>query len=173
LPVKNAQLKTSSAILAYARVLDLGGVSGKFDAIVPYTALSGTAEVSGNPAERKVDGFADPRFRLSVNFCGAPAMTLKEFKDYEQDLIVGANLQVSVPSGQYDDSRVLVYRQVLTATDHEHAQPYNPACHPFDGSPLQHGHSVKSLTATLAPGRRASGRRHGAVVGVEVFIEEM
>jgi hypothetical protein len=107
LPVKNAQLKTSNAVLAYARVLDLWGVSGKFDAIVPYTMLSGTAEVAGHPFERNVDGFADPKFRLSVNLYGAPALTLKEFKDYEQDLIVGASLQVSVPAGQYDDSRVV------------------------------------------------------------------
>ena len=107
LPVKNAQLKTSSGVLAYARVLDLGGLSGKFDAIVPYTFLSGTADALGHPVERNVDGFADPKFRLSVNLYGAPALTLKEFKDYEQDLIVGASLQVSVPSGQYDDSRVV------------------------------------------------------------------
>ena len=107
LPVKNAQLKTSSGILAYARVLDIGGMSGKFDVIVPYTFLSGTAEVLGHPFERNVDGFADPKFRLSVNLYGAPALTLKEFKDYEQDLIVGASLQVSLPSGQYNDGRVV------------------------------------------------------------------
>jgi hypothetical protein len=69
--------------------------------------LSGRAEVAGHPFERNVDGFADPKFRLSVNLYGAPALTLKEFKDYEQDLIVGASLQVSVPSGQYDDSRLV------------------------------------------------------------------
>ncbi len=38
---------------------------------------------------------------------GAPALTLKEFKDHRQDVIVGASLQVSVPSGQYDDSRLV------------------------------------------------------------------
>jgi len=38
---------------------------------------------------------------------GAPALTLKEFKEYEQDLIVGASLQVSVPSGQYDESKLV------------------------------------------------------------------
>ena len=107
LPVKNAQLKTSNAVLAYARVLDLWGVSGKFDAIVPYTMLSGTAEVAGHPFERNVNGFADPKFRLSVNLYGSPALTLSEFKDFEQDLIVGASLQVSVPASQYDDSRVV------------------------------------------------------------------
>jgi hypothetical protein len=107
LPVKNANLKTSSAVLAYARVLDLWGKSAKFDAIAPYTWLSGSAELDGEPVDRNVSGFADPRLRLSVNLYGAPAMTLQEFKDYEQDLIVGASLQVSVPSGQYDESKLV------------------------------------------------------------------
>jgi hypothetical protein len=99
LPVENAQLRTSSAVLAYARVLDLWGKSGKFDAIVPYTSLSGTAELAGQPVEREANGLADARFRLSVNLYGAPALTLQEFRNYEQDLIVGASLQVSVPCG--------------------------------------------------------------------------
>jgi hypothetical protein len=54
-----------------------------------------------------VGRYADPRIRLSINLCGAPALTLKEFKDYEQDLIAGAILQVSVPWGQYDDTRLV------------------------------------------------------------------
>ena len=107
LPVTNAQLKTSNAVLAYGRVLDLWGKSAKFDAIVPYTWLSGTADFAGQPLQRKVDGFADSKFRLSVNLYGAPALTLKEFANYEQDLIIGASLRVSVPSSQYDSSRVV------------------------------------------------------------------
>jgi hypothetical protein len=107
LPVKNAQLKTSSAVLAYARVFEIWGKSGKFDAIVPYSGLSGTAEVAGQPFERNVSGLADPRFRLSVNLYGAPALSLREFRNYQQDLIIGASLQVSAPAGQYDASRVV------------------------------------------------------------------
>jgi hypothetical protein len=107
LPIKNANLKTSSPVLAYARVLDLWGQSAKFDAILPYTWLSGSAERADEAVARNISGFADPRFRLSVNLYGAPALTLKEFKDYEQDLIVGASLQVSVPSGQFDPSKLV------------------------------------------------------------------
>ena len=107
LPLTDAELETDSAILAYARVLDLGGMSAKFDAIVPYTWLSGTANYRGDPVEREVDGFFDPRLRLSVNFLGAPALSLKDFARYQQDLIVGASLQVSIPWGQYDSSRVV------------------------------------------------------------------
>jgi hypothetical protein len=45
--------------------------------------------------------------RLSVNLLGAPAMKLPEFRSYQQDLIVGAGLQVSVPAGQYDETRLV------------------------------------------------------------------
>ena len=107
LPVKDPDLKTSSAVLAYARVLDLWGKSGKFDVVVPYTWLSGTAVYAGETIQREVDGVADAKFRLSVNLYGAPALSLKEFADYRQDLIVGVSLQVSVPIGQYDSSRLV------------------------------------------------------------------
>ncbi len=32
---------------------------------------------------------------------------MKEFANYKQDLIIGASLQVSVPSGQYDSSKLV------------------------------------------------------------------
>jgi hypothetical protein len=107
LPITDPNLETSSAVVGYARVLDLWGKSAKFDVIVPYSWLSGTAQLAGRPQEREVDGLADPRFRLSVNFIGAPALDLKDFHAYQQDLIVGASLQVSVPAGQYDPSKAV------------------------------------------------------------------
>jgi Putative MetA-pathway of phenol degradation len=107
LPITDPTLATSSAVVGYARTLDLWGTSGKFDVIVPYTWLSGSAIYQGNPVQREVNGFGDPLVRLSVNFYGAPALALPEFRSYEQDLIVGASLQVSVPAGQYDDTKVV------------------------------------------------------------------
>jgi len=107
LPVTNPHLDTSSAVVAYGRVLDLWGMSAKFDAIVPYTWLSGTAEYKGDTVSRNVHGFANAAFRLSVNFYGAPALTLKEFTGWQQDLIVGASLRVIAPVGQYDDTRLV------------------------------------------------------------------
>jgi hypothetical protein len=106
-PLTDPDLDTSSAVFAYARVLDLWGRSAKFDVIVPYTWLDGTARFLGEPLQREVDGLADPRFRLSVNFLGAPALSLQDFASYEQDLIVGASLQISAPLGQYDPGRLV------------------------------------------------------------------
>ena len=107
LPVTNPNLYTRSAILAYVRTLDLWGRSGKFDVIVPYGRISGSAQFQGQPQERDVSGLWDTRFRLSVNFYGAPALSLKEFQNYRQDTIVGASLQVSVPTGQYDSTKLV------------------------------------------------------------------
>jgi hypothetical protein len=107
LPITNPDLNTSSAVLGFARSLDFWGRSGKVDFVAPYTWLSGSAELDGEPVSRRVSGFADPRFRLSVNLYGAPSLTMKEFPAFHQDLIVGAALQVSVPWGQYDDTRLV------------------------------------------------------------------
>lgn len=107
LPITNPKFDTSSVVVGSARVLDLWGKSGKFDVIVPYSGLSGTAQLAGKPRERTVDGLADPRFRLSVNFYGAPALGLKDFRSYHQGLILGASLQVSVPAGQYDSTKAV------------------------------------------------------------------
>jgi hypothetical protein len=107
LPITNPNLNTSSAVIAYARVLDLWGLSAKFDATVPYTWLSGTADYLGQTIPRNVSGFANPTFRLSINFYGAPALALKEFADYEQDLIIGASIRVTPPWSQYDDGKLV------------------------------------------------------------------
>jgi hypothetical protein len=82
-------------------------MSAKFDAIVPYTWLSGTADYRGQTMSRTVAGFANPSFRLSINFYGAPALTLKEFRDWQQDLIIGASLRVDPPWSQYDDTKLV------------------------------------------------------------------
>ena len=107
LPASNPDLTTSSAVVAYVRVLDIAGKSAKFDVVAPVTDLSGSVDFDGQQLRRDITGLADPKFRLSVNFLGAPALSLKEFAGFEQDLIVGASLQVSAPAGQYDGSRIV------------------------------------------------------------------
>jgi hypothetical protein len=106
-PLSNADLRIDTVLLGYARTLDVWGRSGKFDVILPYSWLSGSAEFEGMPREREVSGIGDPRLRFTVNFYGAPALSLKEFADYEQDLIVGASLQVTAPAGQYDPNKLV------------------------------------------------------------------
>jgi hypothetical protein len=106
-PLTNADIDIDFTFLGYARALDLWGLSGKVAVVLPYAWLSGTADFMGQPRERDVSGFGDLRLSLSVNLYGAPALSLEEFAAYQQDLIVGASLHVSVPLGQYDSDRLV------------------------------------------------------------------
>ena len=74
----------------------------KFDVIVPASSFVASGLVDGQPRQREMAGLGDPRFRVSLNLFGAPALSAKDFANYRQDLIVGVSLQVSAPVGQYD-----------------------------------------------------------------------
>jgi len=106
-PITDAKVRVDAGLLAYARSLDVWGLSGKFLAVLPIAEASGSAKLRGQGHDRDVFGLADPLLRVSVNFFGAPALTLEEFATYQQDLIIGATLQVTAPLGQYDSSKLL------------------------------------------------------------------
>ena len=107
LPVTDAHLEVHTAVLAYARSIDVFGTSGKVDVILPYAWLSGSALLAGQPRTRDISGFGDPRFRLSVNLYGAPALSLEDFLAWEQDLIIGVSLAVTPPLGQYESDKLV------------------------------------------------------------------
>ena len=107
IPLENGQINIKTTVLSFARSLDVWGRSGKFDIVVPEARLEGSALFAGEPRERNVTGLIDPRFRFSVNFYGAPSLSLAEFPNYQQDLIIGASLAITPPLGQYDSSRLI------------------------------------------------------------------
>jgi hypothetical protein len=106
-PLTDAQIRTDSGVLAYVRTLDSWGHSAKFDVMTTVTSLSGSALYQGESRERDITGMSDARFRYTIMLHGAPAMTLKEFARYQQDLNIGVNLAVSTPTGQYDSSKLV------------------------------------------------------------------
>jgi hypothetical protein len=107
LPVTDPKLTVAGPFLAYARTVELWGESGKVDIVLPMGRLQGSAIYQGAPVSREVSGLGDPLVRVSVLFRGAPAMTASEFRSYRPDLILGASVQVSLPLGQYEGSRLL------------------------------------------------------------------
>lgn len=107
LPIENTDVELHATFFAYARSLDFFGKSAKFDVVQPYAWASGSATAKGRFGEREVSGPADTRFRFSVNLYGAPALSMKDFANYRQDTIVGASVEVTAPSGQYDGDHLL------------------------------------------------------------------
>ncbi len=107
IPLQDAKLNINTVVFAFARSMDVFGRSGKFDIVVPDARLTGSALFAGEPKERNVTGLIDPRFRVSVNLYGAPAMSLAEFPSYQQDVIIGVSLAITAPLGQYDSSKLV------------------------------------------------------------------
>jgi hypothetical protein len=106
-PVTNASMTIQGPIGGYARALDLWGLSGKGSAVLGWQCLDGSGEVGTVNRTRSVCGLTDPAVQLSVNFLGAPALTLHEFPKYKQKWLVGASLRVTAPLGQYDADRLI------------------------------------------------------------------
>ncbi len=106
-PIEDARGDVWSAAGGLVRAIDVGGLSGKIGLVVPFATGTWKGTLSGADTSTSRTGFADPQVQLAVNFIGAPALTLTEFRGYRQKTVVGAQLTVSVPLGQYYPDRLI------------------------------------------------------------------
>ena len=107
LPVEDVDGKIDGVVLSYLRGLAIAGKSALLTVSVPFVNLDLEGLLLDQPASRSVKGFGDPQVRLSVNFFGAPALTPKEFRAYQQKTIAGASISVGMPFGQYDGDKLV------------------------------------------------------------------
>jgi len=107
LNLQNANLEVNIVIAAYVHIFELFGQSAKVDLFIPRTKIDGDAIFQGSYITRKTQGLGDIKTRFSLNLYGAPALSLKEFSSYKQDLIVGTSFQITAPTGTYDDDRLV------------------------------------------------------------------
>ena len=104
---KSGNYTLTSEVMSLTHILDVGGQSGKLTLVLPYGQLTGSSAIGGRTVNASAEGLSDPLIKASVNLYGAPALTLDQFKNYQQDLIIGASLAASVPWGKYDDNQLI------------------------------------------------------------------
>jgi hypothetical protein len=107
-----AQAKSGSYTLTteavnLTRIIDVFGQSGRISLLVPYAQLSGTGTLGPQNINASAEGLSDPVVKISANLYGAPALSLEEFKNYKQDLIIGTSLAASIPWGKYNSEQML------------------------------------------------------------------
>jgi len=107
LGLEDPNLNINSAFLVYARTFSFFGKHSKFDLIMPYAGMDGTALQFGKPVSREVSGMGDSKARISLNLFGAPALSAQEFGTYQADTVIGISLQATIPTGQHDGSRLI------------------------------------------------------------------
>ncbi|QWE01403.1 transporter [Polynucleobacter sp. JS-Mosq-20-D10] len=97
----------TSEVMGLTHIFDAGGQSGKLTLVLPYGQLTGSSTIGGRTVNASTEGLSDPLIKAAINLYGAPALTLDQFKSYQQDLIVGVSLAASVPWGKYDDNQLI------------------------------------------------------------------
>ena len=107
LPITDPDVKVDIAQLGYVRAIDIAGKSAKVGLLVPYADLNGSGYFNGEFITREQTGFGDPAIYFTVNLYGAPALSYKEFKDYQQDTIVGFTFKLTPPLGAYDKDKLV------------------------------------------------------------------
>ncbi|MEN9901347.1 MAG: hypothetical protein RL651_11 [Pseudomonadota bacterium] len=104
--VTTNKFQLNTEVLAYNRTFDFFGQSGKVNLIVPYAQLHGHTTTGSQVISGSSVGLTDPIIRLATNLYGAPALSVEEFKHYQQDLIIGANLSAALPWGEYNSNQL-------------------------------------------------------------------
>ncbi|WP_215349655.1 transporter [Polynucleobacter sp. MWH-Aus1W21] len=89
------------------RIVDVFGQSGRISLLLPYAQLTGSGSVGSQNINASAEGLSDPVIKVSANLYGAPALSLDEFKGYQQDLIIGTSLAASIPWGKYNSDQML------------------------------------------------------------------
>ena len=107
IPITDANADIDIGLLGYVHTLDVAGKLSKVGVILPYASLSADGYLDGTYVTRETDGAADPAFYFSMNFYGSPALSLKEFKGYQQDTIIGFTFKLSAPLGVYESDKII------------------------------------------------------------------
>lgn len=106
-PITDANLTIDAAVMGYAYTFDLGGSSSKIDMSATRVCFEGSAQFNTERLYAERCGYGDPTIRLTWNFLGAPALKAKDFGQWQQGIVVGTSMQITMPFGSYDSDKLL------------------------------------------------------------------
>ncbi|WP_257985394.1 transporter [Shewanella sp. GutCb] len=106
-PIDNADLSIDAGVVGYAHTFALAGRSAKIDMTASRICYKGSADFQGQRVSADRCGYGDPNIRLSWNFYGAPALKPQDFSAWQQGVVVGTSLQLTLPIGSYDKDKLI------------------------------------------------------------------
>lgn len=104
---KSGSYHLTTEAVNLTRIIDVFGQSGRVSLLLPYAQLTGSGNMGSQSMNASAEGLSDPVIKVSANLYGAPALSLDEFKSYQQDLIIGTSLAASIPWGKYNSDQML------------------------------------------------------------------
>jgi len=107
LPVKDVDAKINAVSPFYDRTFSFFGRSASALLTLPYIWGKVTGQVGEQQREITRSGQGDMSLRFATNILGGPALTPQEFAHTVQGTTLGASLTVSMPTGQYDGTKLI------------------------------------------------------------------
>ena len=105
IPLEGTEVKMHGISPAFARSINVFGLTGRFSAAIPMATATWYADLNGIDTSTTRTGFGDPVVAFAVNFIGVPPLKAKEFLAYKQNTTLGASIKVRVPIGQYNSEK--------------------------------------------------------------------
>lgn len=105
----NMQMHTWGA--SYVHAFEMFDKSARINITQAYKKASWTGLLEGTPASTSRSGWSDTLVRFGINLYGAPALRGEEFFAYRAkrkvETIVGVGLVVRLPTGDYEEDKLL------------------------------------------------------------------
>lgn len=106
-PIADATARANVPIVTIFHSMSVFGRSASITAGLPY----GEGHFRGSVLDSETDvyrsGLFDSVYRFSMNLVGGPAMTVSEFRKWQQRNLLGLSLRVTAPTGQYDSTKLI------------------------------------------------------------------
>jgi len=111
LELEDVEMELDTWAAKYIRTFEFLDKSARVDITQGYQKAKWKGLLDGAPASTDRKGLSDTFVRLAVNLYGAPPLQGKDFADYraerDTDTIVGVGLAVRLPTGDYQDEKLL------------------------------------------------------------------
>lgn len=107
IPITDATAHASVPLFNYFHSMSVLGRTASILASLPYGVANFQGSVLGAETNVHRSGLLDSVYRFSVNLKGGPAMTVQEYRAWQQKTIVGVSLRVVAPTGQYDSTKLI------------------------------------------------------------------
>ena len=106
-PLSDFSVVSHSVMIGAVRTFSLFGKLARIQAILPFVYMSGDVKVNGRDTSGTKTGLGDPRIRIGVNILGSPVLSPNEYQKFKEETVLGASLVVSLPAGNYDNSKLV------------------------------------------------------------------
>jgi outer membrane putative beta-barrel porin/alpha-amylase len=107
LPLSDVEAKVDALALGYGRTFGLFGRSANVAIALPYVQLDASGNVGEAFTSVSREGIGDTKMRFGINLLGGPAMTPREFMQYEPKTTLGLSFNLSAPTGEYMPSKLV------------------------------------------------------------------